>query len=203
MAKQNRLNPKPTSRPSLRSLETKGILSRELVGIRNIVRAATASVEPVGFNLHDLHGSCTRDLQNFYPGVCYASGWVGYNGGRAEILATQGRKGYEGHLLDVSRHYPVNDLATNLLSQPCTRNGRYDPDVPVYGDALLITDRRMHWVFRTWKREASPEEVEMFNNDMLVSPRDLIAGHGGMNPWIFFHQEPCEQDIVALMLRWS
>ena len=49
MATKNRLNPNPESRATLKQLEQRGILRREKVGIRNIIRAETDTVEPVGF----------------------------------------------------------------------------------------------------------------------------------------------------------
>jgi hypothetical protein len=41
-------------------------------------------------------------MPNFYPGVEQTRGAVvQYNGERAELTATLGRRGWEGHLLDV------------------------------------------------------------------------------------------------------
>lgn len=202
MATKNRLNPNPESRATLRQLEERGILQREKVGIRNIIRAATDTVEQVGFNLADLYGAVWREpaLPNFCPAAVLVSGWVGYNNGRAHITATQGRDGWHGHVLDVSSHFGVNKIATDLLRQDCTKGACFNKTVPFYGDAVLVTDIRAHWIFRTSSPDVTAEDVELFN-DMLVSPRDLLRARWG-GAWIFFHEEPCQTDLVALKLRW-
>jgi hypothetical protein len=202
MTKKNRLNPDPTSRTTLRSLETKGILKRERVGIRHIIRAATNTVDRIGYNLGELHGRLTSEFLNFHPGVQVATAWVSYDGGRAEITATQGFQGHENHILDVSRHFPVNQLATKLFGQECTKVGSYNAGLPMHGDATLVTDIRAHWLFRTWRSDVQPDDIEEFDC-LLKSPRDLIRSGGRRLPWIFFHEEPCHEDIVALKLRWQ
>jgi len=202
MATKNRLNPNPESRATLKQLEQRGILRREKVGIRNIIRAATDTVEQVGFDLSELHGDYWRDptLPNFCPGAVIVSAWVGYNNGRASIAATQGREGWQGHVLDVSTHFPENRLATALLRQDCTKGSYFNKKLPMHGDAVLVTDVRAHWIFQPSCRIATAEDLEVFDG-MLVSPRDLIASRWS-GPCIFFHAEPCWQDLIALKLRW-
>src|SRR4051812_39323669 len=99
MAK-SRLNPNPKSRSTLVELQDKNILTREVVGLRHIIRAPTDTVEYVGFDLTDLHGNrYDCGLPNFHPSVPHVGGRVTYNGHRAEIIATTGRVGYQGDWL--------------------------------------------------------------------------------------------------------
>jgi hypothetical protein len=97
MLKKNRLNPNAESRATLLELDTKGILHRERVGLRNVIRAATSTVELIGFDLDALHGPVWRNpaLPNFAPGALTVSGWVGYNNGRARITAHKGMQPFK------------------------------------------------------------------------------------------------------------
>jgi len=198
---KSRLNPSPNSRATLIELQGKNVLTREVVGLRHLIRASTNTVEYVGFDLPDLYGfhyNC--DLPNFHPSVPRVQGRVTYNESRAEIIATTGRAGYQGDRLDVSAYFPINQIATDLLLQPCTKNACFSRSVPMYGDAILVTDKRMHWVLRPWQVKASDEEIELFDL-MLKTPRDLIREQSG-GVWIFFHEEPSQHDLVALKMRW-
>jgi hypothetical protein len=137
-------------------------------------------------------------MPNFYPGVDQTRGAVvQYNGERAELTATLGLRGWEGHLLDVGTHFPPNPLATQLLAARYG-TGYRPPNLPiVYGDAVLVTDNRMHWFFRPYNM--SIEDVER-TNDALSTPRDLIKDAGSAH--IFFHTEPNQKDIIVLMMHW-
>jgi hypothetical protein len=55
MAKSNRVKPNPASRSALADLNRRGILRREKVGIRNIVRASTGVVESVGLHHYEFY----------------------------------------------------------------------------------------------------------------------------------------------------
>ncbi len=78
MSKINRINPNREHRETLKHLEAKGILHREKVGIRHVIRATTNTVDRVGFNLSDLYGPVwAPSFPNFYPGTVFVSGWVG------------------------------------------------------------------------------------------------------------------------------
>jgi hypothetical protein len=77
----------------------------------------------------------------------------------------------------------------------------FNKDLPMHGDAVLVTDVRAHWVFRLYRRVVAAEDLEMFDG-MLSTPRDLIVPEYG-NPWIFFHEEPCQRDLVMLKMRWA
>ena len=72
--------------------------------------------------------------------------------------------------------------------------------VPCYGDAILVTNIRMHWVFS--KSKADAEEIELFDA-MLSTPRELLKPWKNSNPIIFFHEEPNYVDLVALKMRWA
>ena len=69
-----------------------------------------------------------------------------------------------------------------------------------YGDAILVTDNRMHWTFSNSK--ASAEEIELFDA-MLSTPREILTPWKGHRPVIFFHEEPNYVDLVALKMRWA
>jgi hypothetical protein len=195
MAK-SRLNPNKGSRSTLRQLQDKGVLDRQKVGLRHIIKPEGA-VQPAGFDVGFPWDQ--RDLPNFYPGCDRVHVVTEYNGQRAELLATVGRSGYEDHVLDVSAHFPSNQVATDLLTVAYQNRqfGGYRQNDIVYGDAVLTTDNRMHWVFRPYKVPA--DEVRDF--DMLLStPRTLLDE--GNRVWIFFHEEPHQSDIVAFKMRW-
>jgi hypothetical protein len=196
MTKKSRLNPNKTSRATLKQLQDKGILERMKVGLRHIIKS-DGIVVPLGPNI----GFPTSDkhMPNFYPGAARTySAVVTYNGERAELSATLGRQNYEGHVLDVSSHFPCNQLATDLLVASFTSSYLgYEANSTVYGDAVLVTDNRMHWVFRPYG--AAAEDVEDFN-ELLSTSRKLYKD--GNRTWIFFDEEPNQADIVALKMRW-
>jgi hypothetical protein len=153
-------------------------------------------VHYVGYNIG--HDQQHRDIPNFYPGVDRVHGCVvQYNGERAELTATLGRNGWRGHVLDIGTHFPPNPLATQLLA--ARPYGAWRPQDPptVYGDAVLVTDNRMHWLFRPYN--VSIEDIVSFN-DLLSTPRDLIKD--AHRAEIFFHTEPNQNDITALKMRW-
>ncbi|MBM6583846.1 hypothetical protein ILT44_26965 [Microvirga sp. BT689] len=197
MSKSNRLKPDPTSRNVLKELSQKGILSREKVGIRNIMRAETRAFEPVGYSHYWFRDAWER-LPNFHPNAPQVTAWVDYNEQRAEITATYGDQGWYGTPYDLSSIFPANELADKLLRQPSTKPGRgMNVGVSCYGDAVLVTDIRMHWIFSNWKADA--EEIELFDA-MLSTPRQILTS--GYRPVIFFHEEPNHVDLVALKMRW-
>jgi hypothetical protein len=196
MTKKSRLNPNKASRPTLKELEEKRILVREKAGLRYIIRADGA-VDDAGYSTgYEYDG---YNLPNFYPGAERTWGTVvKYQDQRAELTATVGRKLWAGHILDIGTHFPVNHLATQLLAQSRVDNGSKADDGPtVYGDAVLVTDMRMHWLFRPYN--VTLEDLETFDA-MLSTPRDLIKSNGRGH--IFFHVEPCQKDLVAFKMRW-
>ena len=157
------------------------------VGLRHTLKA-DGTVQPLGFNVGFPWNN--SNLPNFYPGSNSVHAVVQYNGERAELAATLGRTGCDGHILDVSSHFPPNPVATDLL------RAAYQT-ATVFGDAVLVTDNRMHWVFRPYKAPA--DEVRDFDM-LLTTPRTLFED--GPGPWIFFHEEPNQSDIVAFKMRW-
>jgi hypothetical protein len=192
MTKKSRLNPNKESRSSLKELERKGLLVRRKVGIRHLLRP-DGTVEELG---HDIGFPWNNShMPNFYPGVARADRVVvNFKGARAELTATLGRTGYEGHVLDVSTHFPANELATCLLA---TANSWSWQDAVAYGEAVLVTDNRMHWEFRPY--HASTEDVEIFDA-MLSTPRRMFKN--GDRAWIFFYVEPHQHDIMTFKMRW-
>jgi hypothetical protein len=126
---------------------------------------------------------------------------VTYDKGRAEITATPGHKTWEGTPYDLSSIFPMNMAAGELLRQPDTKCGSgIDPGMRFYGDAVLVTDIRMHWVFSNVRAEA--EEIEVFDA-MLSTPRQMLTPWQNANPIIFFYEEPNQIDLVALKMRWA
>jgi hypothetical protein len=200
MATSNRLKPDPKSRKALKDLCQRGILRREEVGIRNIIRAETGEIEPVGFSHYWFHDTWER-LPNFHPNVPRQTAWVSYNQQRAEITVTCGNKEWYGTPYDLSAIFPVNTLADRLLRQPDTsRISSLDPGVSCYGSAILVTDNKFHYTFSNWKADA--EDIELFDA-MLSTPREVLRWSANLNPMIFFHEEPNYIDLVALKMRWA
>jgi hypothetical protein len=128
MTKTNRMNRSPTSRATLRELERKGVLRRQRVGIRNIIRADGGEVETIGFDVNELHGSNWKNpaLANF-TAAWPSEAWVGYNGGRARLIATQP---YSLTPTEKLMGFPVNEVAAALLKQPCTKGSGLDSGRP-------------------------------------------------------------------------
>jgi hypothetical protein len=114
MAKTSRLNPNKDSRSALKQLQQKCLLHRQKVGLRHVIKT-DGTVHYVGYDVgYDWYN---RHMPNFYPGLeqTYRS-VVQYNGERVELTAALGRKGWEGHILDVGTHFEPNPLATQLLA---------------------------------------------------------------------------------------
>jgi hypothetical protein len=199
MSKANCVKPNPANRSALAELEQKRVLHRERSGLRHIVRAGTQMVEPNGFS-HYCFSAAHERLANFHPNAPQVSGWVAYNNGRAEMTATPGTLNWKGTPYDLSSVFPSNTLADDLFRQAGTKSGTgLQPGACFYGDAVLVTDARMHWIFRTWKAEL--EEIDTFDA-MLSTPRSLIKSQAGDYAVIFFHEEPNVVDLVSLKLRW-
>jgi hypothetical protein len=195
MAKTSRLNPNKASRSALKQLQKKHLLHRQKVGLRHVIKT-DGTVHYVGYDVgYDWYN---RHMPNFYPGLeqTYRS-VVHYNGERAELTAALGRKGWEGHILDVGTHFEPNPLATQLLATRPNNTWQLLNFPIAYGDAVLVTDNRMHWFFGSHK--IAVEDLETFNN-ALTTPRDLIKD--ARRAHIFFHTEPNQQDIFTLMMHW-
>ncbi|MBM6582701.1 hypothetical protein ILT44_21075 [Microvirga sp. BT689] len=191
MAPKSRLNPNKESRLALKQLQDKKILIRQKVGLRHAIKS-DGSVEFLGYDVGYYH------MANFHPGVARAHTVVQYNNARAELTATLGTPGYEGHILDISKHFPQNPLATQLLAAARSKAGFPSSSAPtVYGDAILVTDNRMHWMLHPYR--ASLEDIERCH-DMLTTPRDLISSR--TSACVFFHEEPNQSDILTLNMHW-
>jgi hypothetical protein len=200
MATKSRLNPNPASQPTLKSLHDGGILHREMIGLRNIIRATSGAVEPFGYDIGCVYDFIHKEasLSNFRKHARRAHGLVGYNGGRAEILAMTNYRDWHEVRDVLSADFPVNSLATSLLQQPCTKRARFDPKIPMYGDAVLITDRRYHWVFS--KNQATEDEILAFDA-LLTTPRTLHKRWNHTS--IVFHTEPNQADIFSIKMAWQ
>jgi hypothetical protein len=195
MATKSRLKPNKDSRSALQLLQDKNVLTRQKIGLRHVVKA-DGTVEFIGHNIG--HPYDNRHMPNFHPRVAQAHAVVQYNNARAELSATIGTQGYEGHVLDISKHFPENPLATQLLAAAQSNGGYSSSYAPTaYGDAVLVTVNRMHWLLRPYK--ASPDDIELCH-DMLATPRDLIRT--GDYAYIFFHEEPNQNDISILKMQW-
>jgi hypothetical protein len=201
MSKQSRLKPDAEHRETLKYLHEKvGIIRRRKFGLRQVIEAATGAVRSVGYDLPGLPSYVGAEgLGNFHPAAPKVSAVVTYKGARAELYATQAREGYIGDRLDISCYFPENKLATALLGQPWPKVSNYHGNAPIYGDAFLVTDNRMHWLLSAWKIPAG-ELIEF--NEGLATPRDLIDA-GGRHPWIFFHEEPHCKDLLLMKMRFS
>ncbi len=197
MANKNRLNPNRKSRPTLKSLQEKGIVHRSMIGLRNIIRAAAGVVEPFGYNIGSLYDFTRNEpsLSNFRSGAYRASGLVGYNGGRAEIYATTSDPYTRMVAVDLSVSFAMNQLATDLLKQPCTKRTDFHPNTQVFGDAVLITDRRYHWVLL---KGTSSDDDFMALDVLLTTPRVVSTWWG--STVIIFYEEPNQNDLFTIML---
>jgi hypothetical protein len=200
MAKAIRTRPSKTSRGTLWELARKGVLMPSNVGIRNIVRAETGEIEEQGFDLPSLNRVREGLPAGYRFDLAECHAWVGYNGGRAHLTALR-KSGYrQPHSAESPSALPINVFAGRLIQQPDVRGAFYLPvDGKLYGNAVLVTDVRRHWIFSA--RKADAEEIELFH-DMLITPKSLITGWGG-ELMIFFHEEPCEADLIFTKLRWG
>ncbi|MGH1591137.1 hypothetical protein ACRBEV_25640 [Methylobacterium phyllosphaerae] len=200
MAKAIRTKPSKSSRATVMELADKGILFGERIGISHIIRAATGRVEEQGFDLYEFNSERERPL-NFHPNAPKCSAWVSYGSGRARLTATYGNNRWLGTPYDLSSIFPENCLADQLLRQPDTRDKTGVPlGEKFYGDALLVTDIRQHWILS--RRQAEEGEVEFFN-ESLSTPRTLCRGWNKYTPRIFFHEEPNEDDLIFMKLRFG
>ena len=199
MAETIRTKPSKTSRATLRELEAKGVLTPCMTGLRHFIRAETSVVEQRGFD-HWRLGQDPERLPNFELGMMQCQAWVGYDGGRAHLTAVTGRSYGRAIRPDFHVRFPVNQLAGQLIQSPGVRGADSLPDDGLlYGDAVLVTDMRRHWILSC--RNAEEGEVEILA-DGMVTPRTLIKGFG-VAPDILFHQEPAESDLIFIKLRWS
>jgi hypothetical protein len=170
-----------------------------MIGLRNIIRATSGAVEPFGYDIGSVSDFIHNEasLRNFRQNARRTHRLVVYNGGRAEILATTKYRDWHEVRDVLSAHYPINNLATALLHQPCTKRAWFDPKIPMYGDAVLITDRRYHWVFSN--NQATENEILAFDA-LLTTPRTLHKRWNGIA--IVFHTEPNQADIFSTKMVW-
>jgi hypothetical protein len=187
---KSRLNPKKSSRPTLKNLKSSGVLYRVKVGLRHHVSPG-GDVHYVGYNIgypwnnsHIPNFSGNGALQ-----TCRAV--VKYNGERAELAATIGRNSPEVRCDLLSSSFPPNQLAADLLS--AAHSECWNP--VVYGDAVLVTDNRMQWVYGPY--DVEPGEVEDLAGQ-LTTPHTLLDR--ATRPWILFHVEPDERDLILLKM---
>jgi hypothetical protein len=168
-----------------------------MIGLRNIIRAATGVVDPFGYNIGCLYDFIQNEpsLSNFRSGARRVSGLVGYNGGRAEIHATTCYRHAHMAAGDVSASFAMNRVATDILKQPCTKRTEFDPAIPVFGDAVLITDRRYHWFLP--KGHTTDDDFTALDA-LLTTPRTESTQWG--RTAVIFLEEPNQNDIFTIML---
>ncbi|MHC2017805.1 hypothetical protein [Methylobacterium sp. CM6247] len=176
MAKSIRTRPSRTSRATVKELAARGVLSSSMVGIRSIIRAATGEIEDQGFDLFHLYADRER-LINFGAGFVECRAQVSYDGGRATLDATTGKRYWCSPTFPPGSTFPVNELASRLIRQPDTKAAFGMPlDGVLCGDAYLVRDIRRHWSLG--RRSTEQGEVELFN-ELLSTPRTLINGCNG------------------------
>ncbi len=193
MLKANRMNRTPGNHVGLHTLEERTIARRERVGIRNIVKATTGAIIPVGFDIVALNGPSTP-IPGFNP-YGLSKAWVDYNGGRACLKAAQPHSWLAKALAGL----PANQAATALLNHPDTKGSDFDERLPILGDALLISDTREHCILQPRTQPYQLIDMQIFS-PMLRTPHDIVPC--SWKPWIFFHKEPCASDIFAMNMRW-
>jgi hypothetical protein len=200
MTKQNRLKPKPKNRKALQELEQSGLLYRAKIGLRNIIRADTGKIEYCGHNVTGVTNFIMQEpcLQHFRQVGDCVSRSLHFNGRAATIFAMTDKRGCQPTESSLGATLPVNELATELLKEPCRILEIFYPDRPMFGDAVLITDRRMHWVLSI---VGLPEDDLRDFAAMLTTPWHLQP-HRWCSELIFL-EEPSLADIMALKLRWG
>ncbi len=169
-----------------------------MIGLRNIIRATTGVVEPFGHDLGGIYAFMANEpsLSNFrLRGYRDVDGLVGFEGGRARIHVTTSYPHAYAKPGDVSTSYPVNKRAAEILCQPCTKRTYFDPNIPVFGDAILITDRRYHWVLA---KDNSSDDDFIALDALLTTPRAVCTRSG--RTVIVFLEEPNQNDIFSIML---
>lgn len=198
MTKSNRMNRSAESRATLRELERKGVLYRERIGLRHIIRANTGLVEAIGLNVDALHGSVHDDpaLPHF-KSVWPREAWVDFDGGRARLMGAQAHPWTDPSRL---RDCPANSVATALMKQSSTKGSSFYADQEVLGDAVLVTDHREHCLLQPNCRNCTRDDLKFFGS-MLSTPSSFVERWGRSS--ILFHEEPRELDIIAIKLRWS
>jgi hypothetical protein len=200
MPRKNRLKPRPESRQALKQLERKGILHQSKIGLRNIIRADTREIEYCG---HNINGE--RDFIKHEPRLSHF-GSVGdcvirsiqFSGRAAKVLAMTDKRGSYPAEPSLGTTLTVNEIATELAKEPCPTLELFFPDRPMYGDAVLITDNRMHWVLSIYDLpEATLRDFAL----MLVTPWEIRSST--WCPELIFVEEPSPADIMTMQLRWG
>ena len=193
--KKSRLNPNPASRPVLKELTDKKILWRKKVGLRYILRT-NGMCEFSRFSVGS-HAS-NRDISHFrrYP---YSSTYaVQHDGQRARLTAAVEREDWM-YFQAADGELPVNPVATDLLTQSEGHWGTASTGAKVvFGDAVLVKDFRMHWLFAS--ANLTPNQVINFNSQ-LSSPREICRCNWGR--CILFHEEPTSDDLFLIKMFWG
>jgi hypothetical protein len=200
MPKKNRLNPRSENRQDLRQLEQSGILCREKIGLRNIIRADTGEIEYCGHNITGEQNFIKQEprLGHFGSGGECVSRSIHFKGRAARILAMTDKRGSQPAEPRLGATLPVNELASELLKEPCRTLEFFFPDRPMYGDAVLITDNRMHWVFSIY---GLPEDDLRDFAVMLATPWEIRSSN--WCPELIFLEEPSLADITTMKFRWG
>ena len=200
MTTKSRLKPKPENRKALQELEQSGLLYRAKIGLRNIIRADTGKIEYCGHNITGATDFIMQEpcLEHFRQAGECVSRAIHFNGRAARIFAMTDKRSSQPTKSSLGATLPVNELATELLKEPCRILEMFYADRPMFGDAVLITDRRMHWVLSIG---GLPENDLRDFAAMLTTPWHLQPYH--WRPELIFLEEPSLPDIMSMKLRWG
>lgn len=181
-------------RDNLNKLIKCGAMYRNYVDMCSIVRASTGLVEQVGVGVHPW-AVARSTLDNFeIPGL-YNWGRATHEGRRAELLSTREVSQLPLESNDLKSRFSRNMVAEKLLVHPVTVEEDHVREIRIYGDAILVHDRRYRWHLKVGM--LSTAQVEALDSD-LTTPRTLGAAWGKT---IIFHSMPSELETFNLLLR--
>lgn len=206
MSQKIRTKPNKANRHLLNSLKTARVLYTEKIGIRNIIKAGQDTIVSLGLDIPDAHGFLARP-ENFHPYYPIRSAYVTHEGKSAFLSATPGHIRCAGRPGDPSTLFSPNQLADTLFRQPKPGNDTYVATMGNnYGDAVLITDVRQHWVVSK-DRLTDQSQVEDLCSG-LMTPHALSSRYSTSlgtpaNSSIVFIEEPCEEDLLYLAMKFS
>lgn len=200
--KNIRTKPNKNNRPLLQSVKSAGILRTEKIGIRNIVNAERQIVINHGLDVPNIDGKTVRPL-NFHPYYPIRSNYVIHEGASAFLSATPGHIDCFGQPGDPSSLFAPNPLADELFKVSKPGNDTYVGSMGrIFGDAVLITDTRQHWVVCP-RRLTAPTQADDLAASLTTPHLRSKSRWGTGIPDIVFLEEPCADDLIQLTMMFG
>jgi len=206
MSQKIRTKPNKANRHLLNSLKTARVLYTEKIGIRNIIKAGQDTIVSLGLDIPNAEGFLQRP-DNFHPYYPIRSAYVTHEKGSAFLSATPGHIRCAGCPGDPSTLFSPNQIADTLFQQSKPGNDTYVGSMGnIYGDALLITDVRQHWIVANRclvdQSEANDLCSQLITPYVVSQRYHVPSGSFSIKP-IVFVQEPCEEDLIYLAMKFS